>query len=270
MKLKEFIKTFESNKIKIINYWVSNTQVVTLIKHYELDKEIFIKRYAFGVLDHYIDVIKNDKEDFNCPVIIDFLKYLKKYDVRANHLFLICSAFKNALIEYMYEFDKPSLEIIKELNRYFELNFSSVLNIYSKSIKEVELALNKSIEVVDKYVIMSRTNARGIITSVSSAFCKISGYTRHELIGSSHNIIRHPDMPNELFQNLWETISSGFVWEGEIKNRKKNGEFYWVQTTIHPNFDNMGKIVSFDAIRQDISSQKRLEKQHDILIEQYK
>lgn len=271
MQLKDLIKDFEINKIKIINYWMKNKDVIELIEHYDLDKDIFVKRYAFGVLDHYIDIIKFDKKEYDCPTIIDFLKYLKKYDVRANHLFLICTAFKNAIIEYIFKIvDNPSFLLIEEMNRYFELNFSSVLDSYSKSIKDVEVALTKSIAVVDKYVIMSKTDINGIITSVSSAFCKISGYSSEELIGQSHNILRHPDMPKEIFEDLWENISSSFVWEGEIKNRKKNGDSYWVQTTIHPNFDNMAKIISYDAISQDISSQKRLEQQHNLLVEQSK
>jgi PAS domain S-box-containing protein len=270
MELKKIINNYESNKIKIINSWVSDKEVLKLIQYYNFEQELFIKRYAFGVLDNYIDVVKNNHENYNCPVMLDFIKYLKKFDVSTSHLFLICSAFKNSLVKYAYELNHGTYEIITEINKYFELNFSGVLSSYSKTIKEIEQALNKSMGVVDKYVIMSRTDIQGIITNVSSAFCKISGYTSHELVGQSHNIIRHPDMPKELFENLWETITSGFVWEGEIKNRKKNGDFYWVQTTIHPNFDNMGKIISYDAIRQDISSQKRLEKQHNLLVEQSK
>ena len=117
---------------------------------------------------------------------------------------------------------------------------------------------------------MSRTDINGIIMSVSSAFCKISGYEAFELIGKSHNVIRHPQMPKELFQNLWETIKSGNMWQGEIKNLKKNGDFYWVKTTIHPNFDNVGNIIRYDAIREDITSQIELKTQQNLLVEQSK
>ena len=77
-------------------------------------------------------------------------------------------------------------------------------------------------------------------------------------------------MPKELFENLWKTIKSGNMWQGEIKNLNKDGTFYWVKTTIHPNFDNNGNIISYDAIREDISSQKELIYQQNLLIEQSK
>jgi signal transduction histidine kinase len=77
-------------------------------------------------------------------------------------------------------------------------------------------------------------------------------------------------MPKELFEDLWKTIKSGNMWQGNIKNLKRNGDFYWVKTTIHPNFDNNGNIISYDAIREDITSQKELINQQNLLVEQSK
>jgi len=94
---------------------------------------------------------------------------------------------------------------------------------------------------------------------VSDAFCKISGYEANELIGVSHNVIRHPDMPKEVFKNMWETLKLGKTWFGEVKNRKKNGGYYWVFTKAEPDINIDGKQIGYYAVRQDITAQKEVE-----------
>jgi diguanylate cyclase (GGDEF)-like protein/PAS domain S-box-containing protein len=115
------------------------------------------------------------------------------------------------------------------------------------------------VDIVDKHVITSSTDAQGIITRASEAFCRISQYSREELVGRSHNIVRHPDMPASLYQDLWRTIRRGQVWHGEIKNRAKDGSAYWVAVNIEPKFDAQGVITGYTAIRQDITDRKRVE-----------
>lgn len=114
-------------------------------------------------------------------------------------------------------------------------------------------------QLVDKYIITSKTNENGFITSVSQAFVDISGYSREELIGNQHSVVRHPDMPKTVFKELWKTIKSDQVWHGEIKNRTKQGGFYWVEVSIFPDHDFYGNIIGFTAIRQDITDKKRIE-----------
>lgn len=117
----------------------------------------------------------------------------------------------------------------------------------------------KYLAFVDKHVITSSTNKKGIITEASQAFADISGYTKEELIGHRHNLVRHPDMPAELFDDLWETISQGDTWNNEVKNRTKEGDFHWFDATISPDFDFYGNIVGYTAIRQDITDRKKIE-----------
>ncbi len=128
----------------------------------------------------------------------------------------------------------------------------------------------KSLEIIDKYVIVSQTDLEGIITNVSEAFCKVSGYTKDELVGRPHNIIRHEDMPKKIYENMWATIKSGKVWKGDLKNRAKDGSAYWVHATIEPNLNDQNEIIGYTAIRQDISDHKELEAQHSIIVQQSK
>jgi len=126
-------------------------------------------------------------------------------------------------------------------------------------LEQTNQQLVNYVDIVDKYVITSSTDKKGLITSTSDAFCEISGYSRQELVGQSHRIVRHEDMPASIYQELWNTIVRGETWEGDLKNKKKNGEFYWVHAYISPSFDEQGNIDGYTAIRQDITNKKRAE-----------
>lgn len=135
------------------------------------------------------------------------------------------------------------------------------LVIFSKYLYRVrQMSKNKNfLELLDQEIIISKTDRLGLITYASAAFEKISGYSKDELIGKSHNIIRHPDMPKSLYENLWSTILAGKVWQGEIKNIHKSGSEYWVNAIIRPNFDFYGEVIGFTAIREHITDKKKIE-----------
>ena len=106
---------------------------------------------------------------------------------------------------------------------------------------------------IDESNIVSKTDINGIITFVNDEFCKISGYLRDELIGQSHNIVRHPDVPAEYFKHLWETILNKKIYKGLIKNRTKDGKAVYLNTTIIPILDDNNEIEEFVAICYDIT-----------------
>jgi len=118
--------------------------------------------------------------------------------------------------------------------------------------------MNKIIPVNEEFifdgnVIISQTDLKGIITYANRAFCKVSGYSTKELIGNSHNIIRHPDMPKAIFAKIWETISGGQVWNGLIKNMRKDGKYYWVDTEILPIQNESNILIGYIAVRKEAS-----------------
>ncbi len=96
--------------------------------------------------------------------------------------------------------------------------------------------------------ILSTTDTKGLITAVNREFVEISGYREDELIGKSHNIIRHPDMPPQVFEEMWRTLQSGRPWMGLLKNRCKNGDFYWVDAFVAPIFRN-GALQGYQSVR---------------------
>jgi PAS domain S-box-containing protein len=114
-------------------------------------------------------------------------------------------------------------------------------------------------EVTDKYIISSMTDTKGRIIDVSQAFCDISGYTKEELIGKPHNIVRHPDMSKDTFRELWHKILNGQTWSGKVKNLTKDGGYYWVYANIEPLYNNKGEIESFISVRLDITESEILQ-----------
>lgn len=98
--------------------------------------------------------------------------------------------------------------------------------------------------------IVSKTNTRGIITYGNPIFIEFSGYTEAELLGSQHNIIRHPEMPRAAFKLAWDTISVGGEFFAYVKNMAKDGSFYWVFTHIAPDFDSTRNIVGYTSVRR--------------------
>lgn len=132
----------------------------------------------------------------------------------------------------------------------------SLTHLSNTTARELNLSmqfLEQYKHALDKTAIVTKTDATGRITYVNRLFESISGYSSEEVIGKSHSILRHPDMPSRVFTDLWRTILRKEVWQGTIKNRKKNAGYYYVDTTIVPITDQNGDILEFISIRNDIT-----------------
>ncbi|MDP3464788.1 MAG: diguanylate cyclase [Sulfuricurvum sp.] len=176
-----------------------------------------------------------------------------QYDLEWQQLIRAFQKMSMDINQKMTQLNQQNLTLAEQKKEIEVLNENLEERIRIKSIN-----LQKYIDTVDQYVITSRTDKYGNIIYASEAFCDISGYSKEELIGKNHRIIRHPDMPRELFEDIWKTITSGKIWHGEIKNSNANGGYYWVDTTISPDIED-GEIIGYTAVRHDISDKKLIE-----------
>ncbi|WP_179295617.1 sensor domain-containing protein [Bacillus sp. FJAT-45350] len=145
-----------------------------------------------------------------------------------------------------------SFQELKQLIETVESKDKVVLKPLLNELEDYILALDNS-------SILAVTDTCGIIIDVNETFSEISKYTREELIGQKHSLLKSGYHSNEFYKNLWDTISSGEVWEGEIKNKAKDGSYYWVKTKIYPFFNENGVPYKYISVRSDITRGKRYE-----------
>lgn len=126
--------------------------------------------------------------------------------------------------------------------------------------KRAEKQIEEHLRLIDRHIILSSTDLHGKITQASEAFSEISGYSKEELIGKNHRILRHPDMDRQVYIEMWERLVAGKVWRGELKNRKKSGECYWIDNTISPIYDDEHNKIGYTSIRHDITDKKKIER----------
>ena len=160
-----------------------------------------------------------------------------------------------------------AIDVLKKPYITEEIILKVDLWIDYKIKQEEVLCANKLLEeyksAVDKSSIVSKASPKGIITYVNERFCELSGYTQEELIGKNHNIVRHPDMSSKIFKDMWHTIKDlKQPWKGKVKNRKKDGSYYWVDAFITPIINANDEIEEFIGLRYDITE---LEIYKDIL-----
>ena len=112
--------------------------------------------------------------------------------------------------------------------------------------KRGQNTINEEVSFTDELV--STTDLRGVITYANERFCEVAGFTLEELLGKNHNIVRHPSMPKAAFGDLWSHLKEGEAWRGAVKNRCKDGRYYWVDAFVTPTYEN-GKKIGYQSVR---------------------
>ena len=169
-----------------------------------------------------------------------------------------------------YDKDKRLLKHTLGINSEELIEAYQTIERHNLSLKnqvdEKALLLKQYKDAIDSTMVVSKTDTAGRITYVNETFCALSGYSEKELLGHSHNIIRHEDESEELFKELWKTIVSKKSWHGELRNRSKNGDSYYVDANIFPLVNKKNEIIEYIAIRSDITqrviTEKKLKKEY--------
>ncbi len=226
---------YKDNFNNEFNTFLTNLETFITNKNDALLKDI--EKNSQSILIKFDNIVKVYEEDYTRKI-----EYLK-----SKGLLFFIGIILVVLIEGIFIF-YPVNKKIKNNTKKLE-----------DAIREKTNELQKSIDIISDYVIYSKTDLKGTITYASNAFCEISGYSKEELLGKPHNIIRHPDMPKSAFYEMWQTIKKGKVWAGEVKNLKKDKGYYWVKANISPDYDGKGNLIGYVGVRYDITHKKELE-----------
>jgi diguanylate cyclase (GGDEF)-like protein/PAS domain S-box-containing protein len=265
---EEFSYFLRINRNEIIKRWMNKSEVQNVLHRHSLPVIEKNTHLFYQFCDCYISVVEWRATVSECQVKLDFLQLLNNYNVTVADLFTLITKLKNAIEEIIFEngnlsfalqseIDSLTLQMGNDLANNFEILTKSNQNYKSENSN----LLTEYKKAVDLSNIVSKTNPKGVITYVNDKFCEISGYTRDELIGKPHNIIRHPDMPREAFKDLWDTIKAKKSWNGVVTNMKKDGGQYIVDTTVIPILDVDGDVVEYIAIRHDITELEETKQQ---------
>jgi PAS domain S-box-containing protein len=258
--LNKAVERFVEGKQGILKAWVTYPLPESVLDHHEIDKEFFVDNYAGNVFDYFIAVVKGEQAMGDCPVMAQFLNFLKDRDVSSDELYVICSHFRKSMIDFIYDSAIDSRAMIDEVSGLFDRNFTGVLKMYSERLYEKDQELQQSIKLLNEYkraidesALVSKTDLEGNIIYVNDNLVEASGYRDDELIGQSHNVMRHPDMEEAFFKEMWETIQHKKVFKGTIKNLRKNGDYFFVDATILPITDAQENVSEYIAISYEVT-----------------
>ena len=262
------MKNSSLKKISTENNLIFNTRASTSltkkIKKYGISK--FINNDKYIIVDNYL-VTSYTILDSNKTIVSYGISFYEKnlIDMHLLHRYKTDFLFIIILILVFILIGSSIMILRKHIK-----NLNDDIKDKDNDLEIKNNKLSKLVESYDKNVIFSKTNIHGVITDVSNAFCDISGYSKKELIGKQHNIVRHPDMPSSLFKDIWKTLKSNKSWEGDIKNLRENGSYYWTKAVILPDLDKYGNLIGYYAIRHDITALKNFEEQQKYLIQSEK
>jgi len=258
-----------------MNNIMQATEHTKKLKLLYIENDLMVQESTLSVFKRFfqtIEVAVDDKDalqkyhsnsfdliitDINMPRLngLEMIKEIRKIDKEIS--ILIFSAY----YETQYFIDSIKLGVDGYLIKPININqFIDVLLKTASKIK-FQIEAKKNLHFLKQYedvtnhgAIVSKINTKGIITYVNKAFCNLSGYTEDELIGKHHNIIRHPDNPTSLYEEMWNTIKDKKeIWQGLIRNLAKNGVSYYIQITIKPILNEENEIVEYISLKNDVT-----------------
>jgi PAS domain S-box-containing protein len=252
---QRFIEPF--SKLFIGNNYVANMnankEIMKKVENFGIKNFFNIQDYM--IFENYF-VVKDEIKDIHGEDMGHFFFFIKKENIDTSSISEMETDF---LFIVLYAIIVIVLAILYVINRKYVKFLNIKVKKKTRKIYKQKEYLKSLLEIYDKNVIFSKTDLKGIITDVSDAFCKISGYSKQELIGQNHNIIRHPDMPKESFEYLWAELKKGNRVNLEVKNLKKDGGYYWVEAEFEPYFDSNKNHIGYSAVRIDITANKDIE-----------
>lgn len=232
----------DKNLDKMLNYFIEiSTRYIKKEDQNDLNILINTQNKIINLLDKVVLEIEKESETFS-----EFMINIEIVII----VIIIILLYLETIYIFQPMLKKIEKEKIKE--KILKNKLQELVTVKTKNLEE-------SLEIINHYVFSSKTDLNGVITYVSDAFCELTGYSKYELIGKTHSIIKHPDNPSSAFKKLWETLTSGDNYQGEVKNRKKNGEDFWLNSFIRPEVNEKSEVIGYIAYRKNITHEKTLE-----------
>jgi PAS domain S-box-containing protein len=297
----EVVKTIiEFNKnvgINILLASLSNNDIIKKVfrtKNYNLIEKSIDKELVNTLLDGDIHLLIIDIDD-NYDEIRDILYTIRsKSELQSIPIFILSTLYdgakealylKNGADDYICKDSPLEKLIIKAQKAISSYITNQELKILTNSLEELidvdKQDLGKEIrfktkelqdaqEIIDRYVMMTVTDIQGVITDITKAYEGVSGYTKEELIGKKHSVVQDSTIPLKKYKNIWNSLNKGKEWEGDFKDRSKNGDDYYIHSKIIPKRDSSGNLIGFYSLSEDKTDKITIQEQKRQLILQSK
>jgi diguanylate cyclase (GGDEF)-like protein/PAS domain S-box-containing protein len=251
----ELIDFFITNRDSIIDAWVEYPTMCEIRNKLHFSKNDYKHNIATKVVEYFFTLLNRKNNPGDCPAMRNIVNQFYDKGLEVEDVFYNCIALKNVVVKHMIkECNSFVIKYLEDVVLVLDYNLKNVLSMYSDKIHLNEKKLEEKSHIIDENVLFTRTDPKGKILSISEAFSKLSGYSKDELVGKTHSILRDPDVDSSLYKELWSTIKSGKIWRGSFSNIKKDGSKYIARIRIVPIFDSNDKIIEYIAFRYDITA----------------
>lgn len=210
--VKEHLNVLQNGRSTIVKQWISDTNIQQSLQKYDL-LEVFESSYAYMIFDHFLQIAEGTMPLGECPVMRRWLNDFQTQYIPPHTVVSICSGFRNSIIGYVMDQMPINRELYDNITTITDMTMKEVIRIYSTMLEERNKEgteewkwFEQYHKVIDDMLIISKTDLKGKITYVNDRFCKLYGYSRDELIGADHNIIRHPKTTESAMNELWDTL----------------------------------------------------------------
>ncbi|WP_294878345.1 diguanylate cyclase, partial [Sulfurimonas sp. RIFOXYB12_FULL_35_9] len=270
---------YQNNYIGALEFGVSPQKILDIVSYIlDIDGMLFLEGESIEKKSNIVQY-----ESAKNKQLLDLMPKEKKYDeiqnqdiYKGNNLYALYSFDiigydKKNIGKFVFFSDlskdyQSYLSYSKKMFFYFILSLiitiiiiNYTFNIFIKTLENAYNKIKRYADLINKNVIISSTDLDGKITFVSDALIETCGYSKDELLGQNHSIMKHPDTKKEIHDNLWKTITEDKIYNGEIKNRKKDGGCFWVKVSVSTDYNEEGEKIGYTAIKENITDKKIIE-----------
>ncbi len=254
---EQVIASIENNKEDILQYWLHMPTIVDIRQRFSFSQEYYYDALANKIFNYFISILKGKNQPGDCPIMRQVVSEMIKVGLNVEDVFLNCTAFKNALITFFINDNNPLMQANHaSIFLLLDYNLFSILSIYSDKMHDYEEEIASRSQIIDDNVLFVRTDVSGIIIEVSEAYSQLTGFKKEELMGRTHSIVRHPDVDDVIYEDLWLTILAGEEWQGMLQNRKKDGTNFFISKRIIPVLNTHKEIIEFISFGVDMTNDK--------------